>query len=223
LTSSAPSAYRSAPSENDEEALMARARRAAGGGPRRRPPAKRPARPAAATRATPAPAAERLVEITVNGRAHRFGVPRDLRPETTLAALLRERLGLTGLKVSCDEGACGACTVLLDGRAVLSCMTLAVDAHGHQVTTIEGLPADHPVIQAFAEQCEPGYGTALQCGYCTPGFVMASVALLRETPRPTLAEVKEALSGNLCRCGCYAGIAQAVLHAAEKVAAGGRP
>jgi len=114
--------------------------------------------------------------------------------------------------------------VLLDGRAVLSCMVLAVETHGHEVTTIEGLPQDDPVVAAFAEQSEPGYGTALQCGYCTPGFVMASVALLRENPRPTLDEVKEALSGNLCRCGCYAGIAQAVLHAAEKLAArGGTP
>ena len=215
---------------------MARPRKAGGGGARKvvrggargRKPAK-PAQPVAAakraptTPATPPVPAERVVELTVNGRRHRFGVPRDLRPETTLALLLREKLGLTGLKVSCDEGACGACTVLLDGRAVLSCMVLAVEAHGHEVTTIEGLPPDHPVIQAFAEQSEPGYGTALQCGYCSPGFVMASVALLRENPQPTLAAVKEALSGNLCRCGCYAGIAQAVLHAAAKVAAGGTP
>jgi carbon-monoxide dehydrogenase small subunit len=160
----------------------------------------------------------------VNGRRHAFLVPRELPPETTLSYLLRERLGLSGLKVSCDEGACGACTVLLDGKAVLSCMILAVEAHGHEITTIEGLPKDDPVVQAFAAQSEPGYGTALQCGYCTPGFVMASVALLRQNPRPTLAEVKEALSGNLCRCGCYAGIAQAVLHAAETLAArGGTP
>jgi len=166
----------------------------------------------------------RTIEIAINGRRHTLEVGRDLDPSTTLSLLLRERLGLTGLKVSCDEGACGACTVLLDGKAVLSCMVLAVEAHGHDVVTIEGLPKDDPVVAAFAEQCEPGYGTALQCGYCTPGFVMASVALLRENPRPTLAEVKEALSGNICRCGCYAGIAQAVLHAAEKLAArGGQP
>lgn len=220
---------------------MAKARAARGGDPRKgagkgskRPRAAKPRATGSARRGRrPAASAtvvtggsetrERVVELKVNGRVHRFGVPRDLRPETTLALLLREKLGLTGLKLSCDEGACGACTVLLDGRAVLSCMTLAVEAHGHQVTTIEGLPADHPVIQAFAEQSEPGYGTALQCGYCTPGFVMASVALLRENPKPTLAEVKEALSGNLCRCGCYAGIARAVLHAAEKIAAGGTP
>jgi aerobic-type carbon monoxide dehydrogenase small subunit (CoxS/CutS family) len=197
--------------------------------PRRAPPppaAKPPARTPRPRRAPPPPPATpaRTVELTVNGRRHAFAVPLELRPETTLSYLLREQLGFSGLKVSCDEGACGACTVLLDGRAVLSCMVLAVEAHGHEVTTIEGLPADDPVVQAFIEQCEPGHGTALQCGYCTPGFVMASVALLRENPSPTLDEIKEALSGNLCRCGCYTGIAQAVLHAARKLAArGGTP
>jgi aerobic-type carbon monoxide dehydrogenase small subunit (CoxS/CutS family) len=100
-------------------------------------------------------------------------------------------------------------------------MMLAVEADGHEIETIEGVPQDDPVIQAFAEQCEPGYGTAIQCGYCTPGFVMAARGLLRENPHPTLDEVKEGLSGNICRCGCYAGIAQAVLHAAEKLAGRG--
>jgi len=142
----------------------------------------------------------------------------------TLAALLREKLGYTGLKISCDEGACGACTVLLDGRAVLSCMMLAIEADGHEVLTIEGLSSDDPVVKAFAEQSEPGYGTALQCGYCTPGFVMTARALLNENPSPSLEEVKEALSGNICRCGCYAGIAQAVLNAAKRIAEqGGAP
>jgi len=163
----------------------------------------------------------RFVRITVNGREHRFETNRDIAPGMTLASLLREKLDLTGLKVACDEGACGACTVLMDGRAVLSCMILAEEANGHDVLTIEGLSKDHPVIQAFAEQSEPGYGTALQCGYCTPGFVMASVALLRENPQPTMEEIKEALSGNICRCGCYAGIARAVLHASEMIAARG--
>ena len=144
-----------------------------------------------------------------------------MSPSATLAYVLREKLGFTGLKVSCDEGACGACTVILDGKAVLSCMILAVEAEGHEILTIEGLPEDDPVVRAFAEQCEPGYGTALQCGYCTPGFVMTVRAFLAENPRPTLAEVKEALGGNICRCGCYAGIAQAVLHASEKLAARG--
>ena len=156
------------------------------------------------------------VKIRINGQWREFDRERDLPPSMTLAHLLKEKLGLTGLKVSCDGGGCGACTVIMDGKAVLSCMTLAVEADGHDILTIEGLPKDDPVVEAFAEQCEPGYGTALQCGYCTPGFVMAARALLNENPTPTLDEVKEALSGNICRCGCYAAIAQAVLRASEK-------
>jgi len=164
-----------------------------------------------------------LVALKLNGRLHDIDLGRELTPTMTLSYELRERLGYTGLKVSCDEGACGACTVLLDGKAVLSCMMLAVEAQGHDILTIEGLPKDDPVIQAFAEQSEPGYGTALQCGYCTPGFVMAARALLNDNPNPTLAQIKEGLSGNICRCGCYAGIARAVQRAAEKIAArGGR-
>ena len=159
--------------------------------------------------------------MRINGERRKFEVGRDLLPTTTLSAFLRERLGYTGLKISCDEGACGACTIIMDGKAVLSCMLLAVEADRHDLLTIEGLPEDDPVIEAFAEQCEPGHGTALQCGYCTPGFVMTARALLNENPAPTLAEVKEALSGNLCRCGCYAGIVKAVGHAAEKIAARG--
>ncbi len=162
-----------------------------------------------------------VIQIKVNGTWHEFEVGRDVTPTMTLSYFLREKLGYTGLKVACDEGACGACTIILDGRAVLSCMLLAVEADGHDILTIEGLPDNDPVVQAFAEQCEPGYGTAMQCGICTPGFVMTARAFLNENPNPTLEEVKEALSGNLCRCGCYAGIAQAVMHAAEKIAARG--
>ncbi len=162
---------------------------------------------------------ERGIRIRVNGQWRDFALGDDLSASTTLAYLLRERLGFTGLKVSCDEGACGACTVLEDGAAVLSCMVLAVEADGHDIQTIEGLPADDPVVEAFAEQSEPGFGTALQCGYCTPGFVMTARALLNANPSPTLAEVKEALGGNICRCGCYAGIARAVLNASAKIAA----
>ena len=160
------------------------------------------------------------VRIKVNGQWHEFE-PGSISPTMTLSYLLREKLGYTGLKVSCDEGACGACTVIMDGKAVLSCMTLAVQANGHEVTTIEGLGEDDPVVEAFAEQSEPGYGTALQCGICTPGFVMAARALLNKNPTPTMDEIKEALSGNLCRCGCYAAIAQAVKHASEKIASKG--
>ena len=159
------------------------------------------------------------IRIRVNGLWRDFALGGDLSASTTLAYLLRERLGFTGLKVSCDEGACGACTVLRDGKAVLSCMLLAVEADGHDILTIEGLAEDDPVVEAFAEQSEPGYGTALQCGFCTPGFVMTAKALLNENPSPTLAEVKDALAGNICRCGCYAGIAQAVLRASSKIAA----
>jgi aerobic carbon-monoxide dehydrogenase small subunit len=158
------------------------------------------------------------ITIRINGEWREFKIGLDLEPSTTLSMFMRERLGYTGLKVSCDEGACGACTIIMDGKAVLSCMLLAVEADGRDLLTIEGLPKDDPVIEAFAEQCEPGHGTALQCGYCTPGFVMTTRALLNENPSPTLDEVKEALSGNLCRCGCYAGIAAAVLHASEKIA-----
>lgn len=157
------------------------------------------------------------IQIQINQRLRRFRVGIDVLPEETLAHLLKERLGLSGLKIACDEGVCGGCTVLLNGRAILSCMTLAVEADGCQVVTVEGLPADDPVIQAIAEQHEPGYGSAMQCGYCTPGFVMAAHGLLRENPNPTLEEVKEGLSGNLCRCGCYPALAQAVLHAAQRM------
>lgn len=155
--------------------------------------------------------------IRINGELREFEIGPDLEPLTTLSEFLRERLGYTGLKISCDEGACGACTIIMDGKAVLSCMLLAVEADGRDLVTIEGLPKDDPVLEAFAEQCEPGHGTALQCGFCTPGFVMTTRALLDENPTPTLDEVKEALSGNLCRCGCYDGITMAVLHASEKI------
>lgn len=163
----------------------------------------------------------RELRIRINGVYHTFPLEGDIDNATTLSYLLREKLGYTGLKVACDEGACGACTVIMDGKAVLSCMVLAIEADGHEVITIEGLAKDDPVIQAFAEQSEPHYGTAMQCGYCTPGFVMTARAFLNENPNPTLAEIKDALSGNICRCGCYAGIAQAVLKAAEKIRQGG--
>ena len=161
----------------------------------------------------------RNIRIRVNGSWHSFNLEGDLSTATTLSYILREKLGYTGLKVSCDEGACGACTVIQDGKAILSCMALAVESDGHEVLTIEGLPADDPVVQAFAEQSEPGYGTAMQCGYCTPGFVMTSRALLNENPSPTLEEIKDALAGNICRCGCYAGIARAVQNASAKIMA----
>jgi carbon-monoxide dehydrogenase small subunit len=158
------------------------------------------------------------VRIRVNGAWHEFETGRDLAPSETLSHLLRERLGLTGVKVACDQGACGACTVLMDGETILSCMQLAVDADGRDVVTVEGLPDDDPLVEAFAEQAEPGYGTALQCGFCTPGFVMTARGLLEENPSPTSEEIRMALSGNLCRCGCY----QAITRAVQRAAAGAK-
>lgn len=172
---------------------------------------------------SPKTSSNERVTLRINGEWREFEIGKDLQPSTTLSAFLRESLGYTGLKISCDEGACGGCTIIMDGKAVLSCMILAVEANGRDILTIEGLPKDDPVILAFAEQSEPGHGTALQCGYCTPGFVMTTRALLNENPSPTLDEIREALSGNLCRCGCYDAISFAVMHAAEKIVTlGGR-
>jgi carbon-monoxide dehydrogenase small subunit len=169
-----------------------------------------------------APSVSRMLNLRVNGRAHRLLLGYDVRAADTLAFVLRDRLGYTGLKVACDGGACGACTVLVDGAAVLSGMMLAAEAEGRDVTTIEGLPSDHPVVVAFAEQSDPGHGTALQCGYCTPGFVLTAVAFLARNPDPAPEEIREGLSNNLCRCGCYQGIVEAVLRAAPLMREGGR-
>jgi aerobic-type carbon monoxide dehydrogenase small subunit (CoxS/CutS family) len=133
-------------------------------------------------------------------------------PRRTLLDVLRSNLGLTGTKKGCDEGTCGACTVLLNGRSVYSCLTLAVDCEGHRIETIEGLSKDgelHPVQQAFIEQ------DAAQCGFCTPGQVLSLKALLDSNPDPSPQEVRRAVSGNLCRCGAYSKIIQAGLSAAK--------
>jgi carbon-monoxide dehydrogenase small subunit len=148
------------------------------------------------------------VAVTVNGRLESH----DVEPRLLLVDFVREVVGLTGANVGCDTSSCGACTVLLDGVSVKSCTVLAVQADGAEVTTIEGLAGDgalHPVQQAFSDH------HALQCGFCTPGMVMAAVSLLREHDRPTEAEVREGLEGNLCRCTGYHNIVQAVLAAAE--------
>ena len=147
------------------------------------------------------------IGITVNGSAQ----DHDVEPRTLLVQYLREACALTGTKVGCDTSSCGACTVLLDGESVKSCTVLAVQADGGEVTTIEGLAANgelHPVQQAFHEH------HALQCGYCTPGFIMAAVSLLDETPKPTEEEIRHALEGNLCRCTGYHNIVRAVQAAA---------
>jgi|SRR5688500_3477044 len=145
---------------------------------------------------------------TVNGTARTD----DVEPRLLLVHYLREVLGLTGTNVGCDTSSCGACTVLVDGESVKSCTMLAVQAEGAEVTTIEGLApgpdAMHPVQQAFHEH------HALQCGYCTPGMVMAAVSLLHEHPSPTEADVREGLEGNLCRCTGYHNIVKAVMAAA---------
>ncbi len=156
-----------------------------------------------------------MLRLTVNGRPYAFRVGVDFEPQHTLAHLLREKLGLLGTKVSCDTGECGACTVLLNGKATLSCLTIALTCEGAEVTTIEGLGKDDVLVRAFAEQCEPGYGTAMQCGICTPGFIMSAKGLLLENPDPTEEEVRHALSGNLCRCGTYPAVLRAVLRAAK--------
>lgn len=148
------------------------------------------------------------VELTVNGKAARESVD----PRTLLLHLLRENLGLTGTHQGCDTAQCGACTVHLDGRAVKACSMLAVQAQGGKVTTIEGLAATngdlHPMQAAFRE-CH-----ALQCGFCTPGMVMASVQLLKDNPTPTEAEIRAGLEGNICRCTGYHNIVRAVQTAA---------
>ena len=149
------------------------------------------------------------VSLVVNGQAVRATV----EDRTLLVQLLREHLGLTGSKLGCDHGACGACTVHLDGRRVNSCLTLAVAAEGRAVTTIEGLGAGgvlHPMQQAFVEH------DAFQCGYCTPGQIMSAVACLQEGHAGSDAEIREYMSGNLCRCGAYPNIVAAVRAVAER-------
>ena len=155
------------------------------------------------------------IRLNINGREYKLIPGRDFDPWDTLSTVLRERLGFTGVRVSCEQGACGACTILLNGRSVLSCMMLAADVtEGSEIITIEGLSGNDPVVRAFAEESDPGYGTAMQCGLCTPGFVLEAKGLLDENPDPTQEEIKEALSGHICRCGCYQGIS----HAVEKAA-----
>jgi xanthine dehydrogenase YagT iron-sulfur-binding subunit len=147
--------------------------------------------------------------LKVNGASH----PLAVEPRVTLLRALRNHLGLTGAKEVCERGACGGCTVLLDGEPICACMLLAVDAEGHEITTVEGLGTPErmsPVQAAFVE------ADAMQCGFCTPGFVVASTALLAKNPSPSLEDIKAGLAGNLCRCGTYSRIFQAVQHAAER-------
>ncbi len=150
------------------------------------------------------------IEIAINGRKRQF----DVEPNKLLLNLLRDELYLTGTKYGCGIGECGACTVLLDGAPVLACLTLAVDADGRRVDTIEGLAEGDrldPVQEAFLEE------GAVQCGFCTPGFIMTTKALLAENPDPSEEEIREYLKGNLCRCTGYVNIVKAVKRAAENL------
>jgi aerobic carbon-monoxide dehydrogenase small subunit len=148
------------------------------------------------------------VSLTVNGSRHEA----DVEPRRLLAYFLRDELGLKGTNVGCDTSSCGSCTVLIDGESVKSCTVLVVQADGCEVTTIEGLASDgelHPIQRAFHEQ------HALQCGFCTPGFVLAVASLLNENPNPSEEEIRLGLEGNLCRCTGYQNIVRAVQAAAE--------
>ena len=149
------------------------------------------------------------ISVTVNGRLYERSVP----VRMTLADFLREELGLTGTHLGCEHGVCGACTVLLDDDAVRSCLLLAAQADGHAVTTVEALAGDdalHPLQQAFIDNY------ALQCGFCTPGFLMTAYAFLKETPDPSEEQIESAISGNICRCTGYIPIVKAIRAAAGK-------
>ena len=158
------------------------------------------------------------IAFTVNGVSYELEVgnqPYQIAPSHTLAHTLRETLGLTGTKVGCDQGACGSCTVLMDGDPVLSCMTLTVECHGRSIITIEGLQDRqtgklNPLQQAFIDN------TAFQCGFCTPGMIMAAKSLLEKNPTPNKQDVKEALAGHYCRCISHYHVVEAVLEAAKK-------
>ncbi|HLE76821.1 MAG TPA: (2Fe-2S)-binding protein [bacterium] len=155
---------------------------------------------------------ERRITLRVNGREH----SRTVSVRMTLVDFLREVLGLTGTHVGCEHGVCGACTILLDGSAIRSCLLFAVQADGSDITTVEALGTPdhlHPLQEAFRDH------HGLQCGFCTAGFLMTSVAFLRETPDPTDEQIREVLGGNLCRCTGYQGIVEAVRDAAQRLQA----
>jgi len=150
-----------------------------------------------------------LVNLVINGKNHKL----EIEPNETLLDVIRNRVGLTGTKKGCDTGDCGACTVLLNGKAVNSCMILAADVDGQEITTIEGLVGPNgeldPVQRAFVNN------GAFQCGYCTPGLIMAGRALLNENPHPTEAEIRQGIGGNICRCTGYVTVVDAIMEAAE--------
>jgi carbon-monoxide dehydrogenase small subunit len=153
------------------------------------------------------------ITLRINGALY----TREVEPRLLLSDFIRHEAGLTGTHVGCEHGVCGACTILLDGEPVRSCLLFAVQAQGHDITTVEGLaPSEeqlHPVQEAFWE------AHGLQCGFCTPGFLMTTVAFLKENPNPTEEQIRQALSGNLCRCTGYQNIVEAVKLAAQKLTA----
>ena len=152
----------------------------------------------------------RPIELKINGET--FHV--EVEPHETLLDVIRGKVGLTGTKKGCETGQCGACTIIVEGKAVNSCLILAVEAHGREIVTVEGLAKDgqlHPLQQAFVEE------GAVQCGYCTPGMLLSAKVLLDENPGPTQRQVKEAIAGNLCRCTGYVKIVKAIMTAAEKI------
>jgi xanthine dehydrogenase YagT iron-sulfur-binding subunit len=156
---------------------------------------------------------ETPITLTINGKPYKATV----EARHTLLDVLRDNLDLTAAKRVCDRGSCGACTVVMDGKAIYACTVLAIDAQGRKIQTLEGLSEGgkrHPLIDAFVNN------DAQQCGYCTPGFVMASKAMLDHTPNPTEQQVKEHLGGNLCRCGTYMGIRKAVVEASKQLKGG---
>jgi len=158
------------------------------------------------------PITKKMIKLVVNGREHTL----EVNTSETLVEVLREKLELTGAKIGCNHGDCGACTVLIDGEAVLSCLTLAIECEGKNILTIEGLEDPKtgeldPVQEAFVKN----FG--IQCGYCTPGMVLSAKALLSKNPNPSEQEIKEGIKGNLCRCTGYVQIVESILAAAEKM------
>ena len=156
----------------------------------------------------PLPPPEGLIRLAINGQGYELTV----ESHWTLYQVIHDKLGLTGAKMFCDRGACGSCTVIMDGRPILSCMTLAIECHGKGIETVEGIAEKkHPLIDAYVQH------HCMQCGYCTPGFVVTAKALLDKNPKPTEEEIRQALAGNLCRCGTYPQHITAVQEAAKKL------
>ena len=155
----------------------------------------------------------RKIAVTVNGRRYEA----EVETRHTLADFLRQQLGLTGTHLGCEHGVCGACTVLVDGQSARSCLMLAVQAGGHEITTVEGIAPSATELHPLQEALRDHHG--LQCGFCTPGVLITLIEFLRDNPRPTEEEVRVALSGNLCRCTGYAGIVAAALDAAKRMQA----